>query len=508
MDTLNHRKVIVAVLLVALVVSVFSRTAVYAQENNSDQPADMAAAGDYLVYLPKTETPPEPLCRFGVNNDITNYYMDPLRTGWFINYSATKDPSRIRDNLTYFPIIRLTQGALGTTNYEYSIWSYWKETTEAQLRTQIAKRPGSHWLIGNEPDRVNRTRGGQDDIEPLAYAAAFHELYYIIKEVDPTAQVIAGNIVQATELRIKWLSAVVDAYEQMYSVPMPAEAWAIHAFNLNEVNCDSITDPDLLWTCWGAETVPGIADTSGQKIDLEQSDSVALFIDNIVRMREWMTANGYQGYPLYVTEYGILPGPEHGHTQFDYPRVSTFMDETFDYMLNTTDMTHGDPSDGYRLVQRFSWYSAYDTDFNGSLFDGYGFLADFGQHYASATEGIKESTDFYPVTFTGAQTGTGIELHARIANSGNTEPLHGVIVRFYDGNPDYSGTQIGPAVTKYLQGCGDDVEVVYQWPMTVPGTYQLFVQVTPADGYFEEDTSNNLLGEVVTYRATQSTHND
>ncbi len=490
-------------ILGALILLAFTATTTFAQQEGSEPSAAVSTVQNQ-VYLPNTGTPTEPLCRFGVNNDVTGYYIDPLRAGWFINYSATKNPGHIQDNVTYFPTIRLTQGALGTAQYTYSIWANWKETSEAELRETIAERPGSHWLIGNEPDRVNRTRGGQDDIEPLAYATAFHDLYDIIKEVDPTAQVIAGNIVQATELRMKWLSAVVEAYQQKYGVKMPADAWAIHAFNLNEINCQSITDPDLYWTCWGAETVPGIPDTSGQVIDIDLSDSMALFTGNIVRMREWMTAHGYQGYPLYVTEYGILPGPQQGHIQFDYARVSAFMDNTFNYMLTETDDTHGDPSDGHRLVQRFSWYSVYDRDFNGSLFNSNGFLTDYGNHYAATTQAISEATDFYPVTFTAAPNSSGVELRARIANSGNTEPKHGVLVRFFNGNPNDSGVQIGPDYVEYLQGCGDDIEVIYQWSMAAAGEYLLFVQVIPLDGYFETDTTNNTKYAIVTVGAAQS----
>ncbi len=40
--------------------------------------------------------------------------------------------------------------------------------------------------------------------------------------------------------------------------------------------------------------------------------------------------------------------------------VNTYMNQTFQYMLATTDPATGYPSDDYRLVQRFAWYSVND----------------------------------------------------------------------------------------------------------------------------------------------------
>lgn len=47
-------------------------------------------------------------------------------------------------------------------------------------------------------------------MEPHIYAAAYHALYYLIKQADPTARVIAGTIVQPTPLRLRYLDMVLD----------------------------------------------------------------------------------------------------------------------------------------------------------------------------------------------------------------------------------------------------------------------------------------------------------
>jgi len=47
-----------------------------------------------------------------------------------------------------------------------------------------------------------------------------------------------------------------------------------------------------------------------------------------------------------------------------------FLRGTFEFFLTATDPALGDPADGYRLVQRWCWYSLDDTTYpTGRLFD-------------------------------------------------------------------------------------------------------------------------------------------
>ena len=48
----------------------------------------------------------------------------------------------------------------------------------AALDATITGNPGADWMIGNEPDR----RYYQNDMEPAAYAHAYHDLYYTSRE--------------------------------------------------------------------------------------------------------------------------------------------------------------------------------------------------------------------------------------------------------------------------------------------------------------------------------------
>ena len=254
-----------------------------------------------------------PMCRFGVNvvNDITTIDTAALRMGWYVDYLAKANPET-PNGAAYVPTIRLSQ--IGANGFDYM-------PKGATLLSAINGNPGAEWLIGNEPDR----REYQDDLEPHVYAAAYHELYNLIKGEDPTAKIIAGTIVQPTPLRLQYLDMVLASYQNNYGVPMPVDGWSIHNFILNEVSCDY--DPG---NCWGAEIPPGIDADFGEILTIEDNDNYDLFVERIERFRQWMADNGYRNTPLLLSEYGVLMPDWLG---FSPERVNTFMSSTFDYML-------------------------------------------------------------------------------------------------------------------------------------------------------------------------------
>jgi hypothetical protein len=67
--------------------------------------------------------------------------------------------------------------------------------------------------------------------------------------------------------------------------------------------------------------------------------------------------DGQQDKPLIVTEYGLLMPAEYG---FPAERVERFMLDTFGFFRTATNPDLGYAADGYRLVQRWCWYSVYD----------------------------------------------------------------------------------------------------------------------------------------------------
>jgi len=242
----------------------------------------------------------------------------------------------------------------------------------------VENHPATIWLIGNEPDCI-----WQDSRTPEQYAHDYHELYYYIKGLDPTAQIAAGGIVQPTPIRLAYLDRVLAEHQQFYGQPMPVDVWAIHNAILNE-------RPGQ----WGCDVPPGMDASLALTVPFTANDSFITFTLQIEAFREWMADNGYQGYPLIVTEYGVLMPDDYG---YDEARVNAYMSATFDWLATATDPQVGDPSDGYRLVQRWAWYSLDDQPwdpisqegFNGNLFDPFTTqITAFGQNFASFTSGF------------------------------------------------------------------------------------------------------------------------
>jgi hypothetical protein len=137
---------------------------------------------------------------------------------------------------------------------------------------------------------------------------------------------------------------------------MPVDVWNIHNFILREER-DS----------WGVDIPPGVEADTGQLFTIEDSDNLAIFKQQIIDFRQWLTVQGEGNKPLIVTEYGILMPADYG---FDQQRVGQFMKDTFDFFLNATDEDLGYAPDGNRLVQRWAWYSLNDPLYStGNLID-------------------------------------------------------------------------------------------------------------------------------------------
>ncbi len=259
---------------------------------------------------------------------ISRYNIQPLRLGWYLDWRARPDPPR-PGGIEYAQMVRLIGGILRPD------------------RTAIAAiaraNPGSLWLIGNEPDVK-----WQDNVEPAVYARLYHEAYTAIKGADPSAVVAAGGIAQPTPLRLRYLDAVLAAYRGQFGVEMPADAWHVHNFILREERGS-----------WGVDIPPGLPDDRGMLREVNDSDDLEVFRQQIWGFRRWMAARGFRGRPLIVSEYGIPMPEDYG---FPPERVLRFLRGTFEFFLTADDPSLGDPADGHRLVQRWCWYSLDASD--------------------------------------------------------------------------------------------------------------------------------------------------
>jgi hypothetical protein len=294
---------------------------------------------------------------------------------------------------------------------------------------------------------------------------------------------------------------------------MPVDAWAFHNFILNEASCsyyaDKVPPAELGQICWGADIPPGVNATDGLRIDVQDNDRLDLFKEQVIRFRQWMADRGYRDTPAFLSEFGILMPPGIFSPDFDSARVNELMNESFDFLLNTTDPNIGYPGDNNRLVQRFAWYSVDDkVNHNGFLFDANLPVASsrtaMGDNFAAYTDAVSDTVDFYldEVTVLGtpppASSGaTTITLQAVIGNSGNLAADTPATVRFYNGDPNSGGKLIGTAQAISLEGCGEQTKVQVEWGGVAPGNYTVYAQVSTWEN--ELDRTNNQASTPVTF---------
>jgi len=308
-----------------------------------------------------------------------------LGAGWYLDWLVRVTPER-PNNIEYAQMIRVHQklacGAWYHADDKVCPYAtpldYVYQPDQATVVAAAQTNPGSLWFIGNEMDRIDWAYcaewetpthcktiayNGQDEILPETYAVAYHDLYHLIKTADPTARIAIGGMIQATPLRLQYLTRIWDSYQTTYSTTMPVDVWNVHNFIIREKAKD-----------WGAEIPPGINAQEGAYIGPNSTHiDMTIFDQQIRAFRQWMKERGQQEKALVVSEYGVLyPNGLMGLP--DHPSyVHTFMVNTFDYFYQTKDCTLGMADDDCRLVQQWNWYSLDDTwgNFNpySRLFD-------------------------------------------------------------------------------------------------------------------------------------------
>jgi hypothetical protein len=345
-----------------------------------------------MIFLPliSKDYRNPPLWRFGASKgqlaltEYDSFNIASMRFGWYVDLHATANAPRPY-GIEYVPTVRVKQLKLaedGFTKVKCRVGPYYVnppeyavEPTISEIQTIASNHPGMTWLIGNEIERVDSGIGfcsRQDEITPELYAQAYHEIYYAIKSVDPTAQVANGSMVEFTALRQEYLDRIWAKYLDLYQTTMPVDVWNMHPYVLPENSCSAFPT-----NCWGAEVPAGLSETSGEQYsELDQKDFLNAW-DQIVSFRTWMKDHGQQDKPLIISEYGVLfPAwsscgtyPDTTSCPFAAEEVrDQFMYPSFNTFLNHVDATIGYPADGDRLVQRWNWFSV-DYD-DGKCEDG------------------------------------------------------------------------------------------------------------------------------------------
>ncbi|HXV44716.1 MAG TPA: hypothetical protein VEC96_16765, partial [Anaerolineae bacterium] len=259
------------------------------------------------ALLPSLSTAPaNALERFGVgvpNPPLEGEVVERLGLGWYLAWKTFEQPHQPA-GIEFWQMIRVHEEGF--------------RPDEATLQKVAQANPGATWLIGNEPDVV-----WQDNVSPARYAERYHELYYLLKEADPTCQVAIGGVAQPTPLRLQYLEMVLAFYQTRYGEVMPVDIWNIHNFILREEREN-----------WGVDIPPGLTVKQGILYELDDHDNLEIFKAQIINFRQWLADRGQRDKPLIISEYGILMPADYG---FGFERVQRFLFETYTFMLTATD---------------------------------------------------------------------------------------------------------------------------------------------------------------------------
>jgi hypothetical protein len=359
---------------------------------------------------------------YGATNYPITRFPDirSLNAGWYLDWSVNPAPVR-PSGMEYAQLINVHQklacgdvinGDRIACPYAQPL-DYIYRPDQATIEAAARANLGNLWFIGNEMDRIDwficdefdaqgnclpgKIRSaGQNEMLPETYAQAYHDLYTIIKTADPTARVGIGGVIQATPLRLQYLTIVWNTYKNLFGQDMPVDVWNVHNFILREEK-----------NVYGAEIPPGLPGnpTIGSYIGNDCTHTDAATFDKQIRdFRQWMKDRGQQEKPLMVNEYGVLyahiplaPNDNNGNCKINFGDetvVDNFMLWSFDYFLNTKDCTLGYSADDCRLTQRWLWFALDSTYLNadGQLISG---LNKYASLFNGTTLGVTKAGELF-----------------------------------------------------------------------------------------------------------------
>jgi len=419
-----------------------------------------AMAGDYVISVPTASREwnvKGSADRIGyglASAQRPSYYPDwpNLNAGWYVDWVVRKNPDR-PGGMQHMQMVRLHQrltcGEKKTADRTLCPYvvphAYDVSPIRSVITATAIANPGAVWLLGNEMDRVDWIGGRQDEMLPEVYATAYHELYHLIKQYDPTAKVAIGGVIQFTPLREEYLNKIWDSYQAQFGTRMPVDVWNVHNFIGPEV-CENNYDPDKVSdgvngpepaqrVCFGMAIPPGVTGeivsrppANGQSAGETEYGaywgenplviSKQVFANQIEEMRRWMKDKGEGNKPLIVTEYGVLwpslcePGKsteacrQEWGSDFvnleDPAVIHEFMLWTFDYFRTKTDCSLTE-YDGCRLVQQWAWFSLDDA---GWGFNPHTWLAD--KNTRQLTEAGRQFRDYVRLHWNDLQLPNGV----------------------------------------------------------------------------------------------------
>ncbi len=486
-------------------------------------------------------------CRYGVAalGDQQVDWVDDFGAGWYLNFGRISVSAS--NNAEFAPVITVKQDKTADGTYLPS-FTITPELTDNGLGSVVDARPGALWIVGNEVDRgpnSGEISVDQGDTYPDIYARAYHDVYYFIKNRDPSAQIANSALVEVTPGRLQYLDIMWDAYLEMYNAPMPVDVWNMHIYILPEVNINGEQN-DIASVALGTDPALGRResydpDGAGPLEPKDtchlddvycyaEHDDMNVFAENALAMRRWMKEKGQQNKPLILSEFSILypyedDGPtcflqdEYGNC-FTHERIINFQNSAFTLLETSTDPNLGYPQDGYRLVQQWLWFSVNTRDVaavsnlvGGSPTDLTAIGQNFKEHVANQTPTINLFSDLaaHPSVFTETPGGTtDVSISASLRNNGNHAPLTSFEVTFYEdaalSQPIGSATVPPPGINRPgLTGCARrDIVVDTLWEGLSTGTHRYWVEIDSGDQIDESDEGDNIIRGFVIVNPRQS----
>jgi hypothetical protein len=199
--------------------------------------------------------------------------------------------------------------------------------TESQIQTAAARKPGSYWYLGGEPNASEPS--GNRFITPDEYIPSFDYYVQTIKKFDPTAKVTGPSILNwddtcrgcaGYQSGHSWLADFVQKYRDTHGGrPPPVDIWAIDAY-------------PLTW----------------DKVPMTEWDIVR---NQITGMRSWINQNVPElaSKPIWITEIASHWAYSSWRVADGYPTIGAGLDWDRDYLWN--DM-------GQYMTSLFNWLKA------------------------------------------------------------------------------------------------------------------------------------------------------
>ena len=470
-------------------------------------------------FIPPTTFDPSLNCRFGgtVSGDSQHEieWLSTFGTGTFVGFTADQPIDTFGQEI--LRLIRVNQTKDNQGNYTNGYTTIPRANHIADI---ASGRPGYVWMIGNEIERGE----SQDDIFPEMYAVAYHELYTLIKNADPTARVAVGGMVQVTPGRLQYMTKVYNEYQRIYGTQMPVDVWNVHIYPLPELTRTG--DPnDISGVALGTDPSLGlfVSDTLDVSCD-NHTDNVMCYaehtkigmVDKQIRdIRQWMLVRGYQDRPLIISEMAsLLPWgeepscfrDEEGQC-FSRDRNAEYMDEVFNYLLNERDLTLGYPRDDYKLVQNWNWFSLYNDGVGfGSNLVGGGFvdrepgdtraLTPVGQTFKQIIEDTPNKPDLFFMEHNeswsvNAEGLNEVDIDVKFGNTGHVLLDETIRISLYENrdNPQLLATR---TINRDLYGCGmNTASASFTWVADEIGINEYWIRVDRSNAIDELDESNN-----------------